>query len=161
MNDKRFLLGPTLKVCLIWVLVCLAIASLSGWVTSLNIHPWYESIAKPAFTPPNWLFGPVWTVLYIMIGVSGGLLWQTRKVHSRAFVFFSLQLFFNFMWSFIFFGAHQIYAGMADILLTFIFLLATLCFSYKASKLAFWLLMPYFVWLSFALVLNASIGVLS
>ncbi len=151
-NLKSFLLP-----CTTWVVICLVIASLAGWVTQSNIPNWYIHIQKPSFNPPASVFGPVWTVLYILIGISGGMLWSKRKVMKSAFNFYLVQLTLNFSWSFIFFGAHQIGWALIDMAFLIVFIALTIAYSFKKSNVAALLLMPYLAWVVFAFVLNFSL----
>lgn len=144
-----------------WIAVCLIISSLSGWITSHHVDTWYPHINKPSFNPPAWVFAPVWITLYVMIGLSGALLWLQRTSHPFPFMMYIVQLVFNFAWSFIFFGAHQIGWALIDIIALWITLAITVLTSYKASQSAFWLLIPYFLWVSFATILNASLWYLN
>jgi benzodiazapine receptor len=147
--------------CLVGIILCLSIAGVSGWVTASSIDSWYQHLQQPGFTPPNWLFGPVWTVLYIMIGIAGGVLWQQRHLNRYALIMFIIQLILNFSWSFIFFGAKQIGWAAIDIILLWLSILAILRLTYSSSKMSFWLLAPYFLWVSFAAVLNLNLWVLN
>ncbi|MCH9643414.1 MAG: tryptophan-rich sensory protein [Gammaproteobacteria bacterium] len=147
--------------CLIWVIICLGIASLAGWVTQANIPHWYSHIQKPSFNPPAWVFGPVWTVLYIMIGISGGIIWHQRKTMKTAFIFYLIQLVLNFSWSFIFFGAHEMGWAAIDIALLIVFIALTITYTFRAEKSASILLMPYFAWVVFAFILNISLWYLN
>lgn len=148
---------PFLLPCVSFIVICLAISGLAGWVTESNIPNWFAMIQKPSFNPPNYIFGPVWTVLYIMIGISGGILWHYRKEAPKAFLFYIIQLVFNFLWSFIFFGAHQIGWAFIDIIVLAVFIAITICYAYKPSKTAAILLMPYLAWVIFACVLNGAL----
>ena len=119
---------------------------------------WYEALIKPAWTPPNWLFGPVWTVLYIAIAAAGWLVWRgARGRFSSAMVLWTAQLLFNAAWSWLFFGLHRPGLALIDIVLM---LGAILCFIVAArpvSRLASWLFAPYAVWVVFATALNAYV----
>ena len=120
---------------------------------------WYGNLLKPSFTPPGWLFGPVWTLLYIMIGIAGYFVW-TVKDHSlqkSAFIIYAIQLFFNGIWSWIFFGLHKIDLALLVILILWIFIIFNIFYFYKIKKLSGYLLIPYLLWVSFASILNASI----
>ncbi len=143
--------------CLAFVVLCLAISSISGWVTAHNVNDWYATLIQPSYSPPNWVFGPVWTVLYIMIGIAGGLLWVQRKSHPWAFRWYIVQLIINFAWSFVFFGAELIGWALLDICLLWASILITIICAYRANRWAAFLLMPYFMWVSFAVTLNASL----
>lgn len=147
--------------CLFWVGVCLIISGFAGWVTEANIPTWYAGIQKPSFNPPDWLFAPVWTVLYIMIGISGGILWAHRRNNMTAFVLYLLQLLLNFCWSFIFFGAHQIGWALLDIVFLIMLIACTIICAYRAAKPAAFLLVPYFIWVIFAFTLNYGLWYLN
>ncbi len=144
----------TVLSCIVWVIICLVLSGLAGWITGENIHTWYDHLNKPSFNPPSAVFGPVWTVLYIMIGISGGLLWAKRNEAVIAFMFYIAQLFFNIIWSFIFFGYHEIHWAFVDIIVLLVFIFLTIIFSLRKSLLAALLLVPYFAWVIFAAILN-------
>jgi translocator protein len=139
----------------------LLIAGIEGWVTAANTSQWYYTLIKPRFNPPSFVFAPTWTILYIMIGIAGGLIWRRREKHRLLFVFFILQLICNFAWSFLFFAAQSISWALIDIILLWITLLVTIVHSYKHYKTVAYWLTPYFIWVSFATVLNFSIWILN
>ncbi len=117
---------------------------------------WYAALAKPSWNPPNWLFGPVWTVLYAMIAVSGWLVWQQE--HNRlALSLYAVQLVLNAAWSWLFFGRHAIGLALADIVLLLLAIVATIVLFWPLSRLAAGLLVPYALWVAFATALNAAI----
>lgn len=146
-----------LLTCLLWVICCLIISGLSGWVSVSHIAGWYQTLNQPSFSPPSWVFGPVWTALYITIGIAGGLLWQKRRQDPLLFLGFSLQLAFNFLWSFIFFVAESIVWALVDILALWVSLLCLIVLLARKRKNIAWLLSPYFLWVSFAAILNYAI----
>lgn len=154
-------ISRNLTPCLIGVIICLVIAGIEGWVTAANTSQWYYALNKPSFNPPSEVFAPVWSVLYIMIGIAGGLIWQQRQKHPKLLAWFALQLLFNFLWSFLFFAAESIGLALIDILLLWISLLATLIYSYRHYRPAAYWLTPYFLWVSFAAVLNFSLWLLN
>jgi len=121
---------------------------------------WYATIQKPGFTPPGWVFGPVWTVLYLLMGVAAFLVWQ-RGLGSRivriALVWFLVQLALNAAWSPVFFGLHRIEPALVVIVLLWVAIVITMYHFFRLSRPAGMLLVPYLVWVSFATVLNASI----
>ena len=117
---------------------------------------WYEALSKPPWTPPNWLFGPVWTALYVMIAVSGWLVWQ-RVGAGGAIALFGWQLVLNAAWSWLFFGRHAVGLALADIIVLLISIIATIVVFWPISRVAGALLIPYAVWVAFATALNASI----
>jgi tryptophan-rich sensory protein len=132
--------------------------------TIAAIPTWYATLNKPFFSPPNWVFGPVWTTLYFLMGVSAFLIWQKglqKKQVKRAFVYFILQLIFNFLWSLLFFGLHSSLFGLIGIVLLLIFIVLSIVSFYKLSKIAAYLLVPYLIWVSFATILNTSLLVLN
>jgi tryptophan-rich sensory protein len=144
----------------ICVLLCLAVGGLSGYATSSEIKDWYLLLQKPSWNPPNYLFGPVWTTLYAMMGVSMALVWDMPVANTQkqtAMLVFGLQLFLNFMWSFVFFKWHQMGWALVEILLLWCAILFTILLFYKIHKIAAFLLVPYLCWVSFATFLNLTI----
>lgn len=149
-----------LPYILISIAVCLAIGFLSSYAVQTTVDGWYESLNKPSFNPPKWVFGPVWTVLYVLMGIASGLVWSKGFYHKwvkTAMYHFLFQLLLNGLWSVVFFGFKNI--GFA--LLIIISLLILIALTYKwfkiVNKMAAYLLIPYFLWVCFATVLNASI----
>jgi len=149
------------------LLVCVAIplvaGTLSGFANVNSINTWYNTLIKPSFNPPNYLFGPVWTILYILMGVSLYIVVQTTKsdLRTTALIIFGLQLALNFSWSFIFFYFQSPAFALIVILALWIAILMMLLYFYKLSPLAAYLQIPYFLWVSFATVLNGSIWYLN
>jgi tryptophan-rich sensory protein len=143
------------------LMTCLVIGYLSGMVTRESITTWYPTLIKPVFNPPNWIFAPVWTTLYIMMGVAGGLVWTKLESDpenvKKAFKFFILQLALNALWSFIFFYLHNVLLALIEVILLLLMIYETYNQFYKIDKNAGRLLIPYMVWVSFATILNASI----
>jgi benzodiazapine receptor len=141
------------------LLITLGVGAIAGIATASGISSWYAYLLKPDFNPPNWLFGPVWTLLYILMGISLFLVWRQSSSRHRynAMSLFFIQLFFNFCWSFMFFYFHQIGLALIDIILLWIFILLTIIFFAKHHKTAAALLIPYLAWVSFATILNAAI----
>ena len=132
----------------------LAICQFAGIVGSFFNNPlWYATLTKPGFTPPDWVFAPVWIVLFIMMGVSLYFIWDYRP----ALTAFTIQLLLNISWSVIFFGLRQPLYALVEIILLWISILVTVLRSYKVSKQAGYLLVPYLLWVSFAAVLNLAI----
>jgi tryptophan-rich sensory protein len=121
---------------------------------------WYAQLAKPAFNPPGWIFGPVWTVLYVFIAIAGWRVWQRDRA-GWAMKFWWTQLVLNFLWSPIFFAAHQIGLAHVVILLLLVAILAFITTSGRQDRVAAWLFVPYAVWVAFASALNASISALN
>lgn len=141
------------------LLVCLLAGLLGSIFTAPAIPVWYQALEKPFFTPPAWLFAPVWTLLFIMMGVSLYLAWlKSRKDQVRTTLgIFSVQLVLNILWSAAFFGLRSPLAGLIDITLLWISILLTIWVFSKISRTAGLLLVPYIVWVSFAAALNFAI----
>ena len=139
------------------ILLCLISDMLIGFTTAESIDSWYNVIAKPWWTPPNAVFGPAWTLLYIMMAVAAWLVWLTRDRTGSALVLFFVQLALNLLWSLLFFTARS--PGLALIEAVFLWsaVLATMVAFFNRSRLAGWLFVPYLAWVSFATVLNAAI----
>lgn len=138
------------------LVICFAVAGVGSLATTPNIPTWYATLNKPTWTPPNWLFGPVWTVLYAMMGVSAWLVWK-RGGWSPALTLFAIQLVLNLAWSFIFFGFHQMGLGFLEIVLLWLAIAATVLMFFQVAKVAAILLIPYLLWVSFAAALNFTI----
>jgi tryptophan-rich sensory protein len=140
---------------------CLLVGYLSGMVTRDSITTWYPTIVKPTFNPPNWIFAPVWSILYIMMGVSGGMVWsrleQDPENVKKAFTFFIIQLALNAAWTVIFFYFHNPFLALIEIILLWLLIFETYTQFKKIDKTAGMLLLPYLAWVSFAMVLNGSI----
>ena len=144
--------------------VCLLIGFLSGFATQSSVNDWYATLNKPSFTPPNWLFGPVWTLLYIMMGVSAGIVWSKGFYHKwvkTALYHFGFQLLFNALWSVVFFGFQNPFWALLVILVLMMLILGTIRWFNIVSKTAAYLLIPYFLWVCFASLLNYRIWMLN
>ncbi len=143
------------------VVTCLVVGYFSGIVTRNSIETWYPTLVKPSFNPPNWLFPPVWTTLYILMGIAAGLIWNRiefeKEAVKRALLFFAIQLGLNALWSYLFFGFHNILLALVELVLLWLILYETYLSFKKINKIAGYLLLPYLAWLTFAGVLNASI----
>ncbi|MFA5135836.1 MAG: TspO/MBR family protein [Patescibacteria group bacterium] len=144
------------------VVACMSIGALGGWFTASSVRTWYVTLEKPFFSPPNWVFAPVWTVLYIMMGVSFYIIWTSKKGNrKKAVAFFFIQLVLNFLWSLVFFGLRLPLLAFFDIVLLWIAIVASILQFHKISKPSAYLLLPYFLWVSFASLLNLSIVILN
>lgn len=141
------------------LLLTVGIGSLGGLFTAPEIGGWYTTIQKPSFQPPNWLFGPVWTLLYILMGISLYLVWKqpSSELRNKALTIFFIQFILNFFWSVIFFNQHQIGWALIEIGVMWVCILLTIIQFKKIKPAAAWLLVPYILWVSFATVLNAAI----
>lgn len=141
---------------IISLLIPLMIGSLSGLFNSSDTI-WYQELIKPAFNPPGWVFGPVWTILYLMIGLAFYYIWTSEKEIKLPTIFYSIQLCLNFVWSFLFFGLMNPLLAFVDIVLLWIFIIVTMFLFYKVSKKSTYLLIPYLLWVTFAAILNFTI----
>lgn len=137
--------------------LCLAVGAISGYFTTSEIQTWYATLNKPTFNPPNWIFAPVWTTLYILMAISFWLVWKSEvsaAVKNKAMLFFIIQLIFNFFWSIIFFSLHQTGFAFVEIIFMWLFIVLSIVSFYPISKTAAYLLLPYLLWVSFATILN-------
>lgn len=150
------------------LLITVALSLLAGAIgslsTSSSIQEWYPALVKPALNPPSWIFAPVWTTLYVMMGVAAFLVWKRGgelKNVKLPLLLFIIQLVLNALWSIIFFGMQNLTFALFEILLLWIAILATIISFMKISKRAGWLLVPYLLWVSFASYLTFSIWMLN
>jgi translocator protein len=146
------------------LMLCFSPAIIGGAITSISVDTWYPTLVKPALNPPNWLFGPVWTVLYFLQALSLYLLLKTKADRTTkliAYAFFALQLILNLLWSVLFFGLRSPGAGAVGIGLLIIAVIFTLITAFRISRPAALLLLPYLAWISFAAYLNFSIWLLN
>ena len=141
------------------VVGCMLIGSSGGIFTSMSVASWYPTLNKPFFNPPNWLFAPVWSSLFFLLGVALFLIWrQQHKISiKRALTAFTIQYLFNILWSAAFFGLQQPLIALIVIAILWFLILWTIIEFAKISKIAGWLLVPYILWVSFASILNAAI----
>ena len=149
MNNKYLSLGLIL-------LVTFVASGIGGFVTSSFKEPWYSEIILPSFNPPSWVFGPVWTTLYIFMSVAAWFAWKKTSDKKILQIYF-IHLFFNSIWSVIFFGFHQIFIALIDLVIILIFIIWLMKIYYQVSKISFLLMMPYLLWSSYALILNTTI----
>ncbi len=146
------------------VVIAILLPQFAGFIgaffTTSSISSWYTTLQKPALNPPAWVFGPVWTLLYFLMGVAASLVWKNGLQHKGvriAMGFFLAQLTLNTGWSIIFFGARQPGYALFEIILLWGTILATIVMFYRVSRPAAWLMLPYIVWVSFAAYLNGAI----
>jgi len=152
-------MNNTLKL-IIAIAIPLIVGGTSGFFTATGVESWYQTIARPTWNPPGWLFGPVWTTLYVMMGISLFLVWKedtSVELKKIAIALFTVQLVLNFFWSFIFFNQHQIGWALVEIIAMWVFILLTIFAFAQVNKAAAWLLVPYISWVSFATILNYTI----
>lgn len=137
------------------VVLCLGLGWLSGLVTEYSVATWYPTLVKPTWNPPNWVFPIAWTILYTMMGVALWFVWKDDAQNkTAAYTAFGIQLFLNFIWSFLFFYLQSPLLGFIDIVLLWVAIIATIAAFSKHSKIAAYLLIPYLLWVSYAMSLN-------
>ncbi len=153
---------PKIVKFLLAVLLCEGAGIVGSFFTTPSIGSWYATLSKPSFNPPNWIFAPVWTLLFFLMGVSLYLVWCKKDnlpvggKRVAVLVFFQ-QLSLNILWSALFFGLHNPFLAFCEIILLWLSILMTIFYFSKISKAAAWLLLPYILWVSFAAFLNFSI----
>ena len=142
-----------------FIVLCFAVAAAGGAVTSTSVGTWYAGLAKPSFNPPDWLFGPVWTVLYLLIAVAGWRVWRRRAQAGARLALgaWIVQLALNLAWSFLFFGGRMIGVALAEIGVLLAAIVLTAVLSWRIDRIAGALLIPYIAWVGFATLLNASL----
>lgn len=142
-----------------FLLICFTAAGIGSFATAPAITHWYAGVNKPSWNPPNWVFGPVWTVLYAMMAASAWIVWRRLGLAAAAtpLLFFAIQLMLNTLWSVFFFGLHNPGLAFAEIILLWLAIAATIYFFWRVRPLAGALLLPYLAWVSFAAFLNFTI----
>jgi translocator protein len=154
MNPLRQAIGLVVSIA-----ICFGAAGIGSMLTAPSINGWYATLIKPEWTPPNWVFGPVWSLLYLAMAIAAWLVWRgTGFPHAAsALNLFAAQLVLNVCWSAIFFSAHRTGLAFAEILLLWLMILATMIAFRRFSRAAAWLMASYLVWVAFAAALNFSI----
>lgn len=163
-SSKPTVLKKKILYIVVSVVICLVIGFLSSVATQTSVNTWFTTLNKPSFNPPSWLFAPVWTILYIMMGVAAGLVWSKGFYHKwvkTALYFFGLQLLFNATWSIAFFGLRNPLWALFIIVFLLFLILLTIRWFRVIDRLAAYLLVPYLLWVCFATVLNYSIWALN
>lgn len=142
------------------LLVFLALPQLAGFIgsifTRMSVSTWYVTLQKPVFSPPNWIFSPVWITLFLLMGIAAFLVWKKEGIKLALGIFF-VQLALNTLWSILFFGLQSPLLAFIEIIVLWFAILATIILFWKVSRTAAYLLLPYVLWVSFAAVLNFSL----
>jgi len=157
-------LGNRFGVFLLFLLLPLAVGGLGGWATAQGVRDWYPGLVKPPFNPPSWVFGPVWTSLYLLMGIASHRVWMRWGRDPRsgpALGVYGLQLFLNGVWSFLFFAFRSPGAALVDIVLLWAALATTVVLFFRVDRWSGWLMTPYLAWVTFASVLNYAIWTLN
>lgn len=150
----------TLLKIIISIIICLGVGFLASIATEASVDSWYETIKKPGFTPPNSVFAPVWTVLYVLMGISAGIVWSRGLYHvwvKTALYHFVFQLLFNGLWSLVFFNLERPLWALLIIIALFVLILLTIKWFKVVNNLAAYLLIPYALWVAYAMALNFEI----
>jgi tryptophan-rich sensory protein len=144
---------------LVSIAIALAVAAVGGWATATSVTTWYAGLAKPAFTPPNGVFGPVWTTLYVLMALAAWRVWRAGPVAGRrpALVLYAVQLALNLLWSVLFFGLRQPGLALVEVVLLFAAILATAFAFWRIDRPAGLMLAPYAAWVAFASALNFEV----
>ncbi len=156
--------GNKILKLVVSILVCQAAGLVGSLFTSPAISSWYATIQKPSFNPPNWVFAPAWTLLFLLMGISLYLVWSKNwqdQEKKKALFVFAFQLLLNILWSILFFGLQSPLYAFIEIIILWLAILFTIISFYKISKPAAYLLLPYILWVSFASILNFSILILN
>lgn len=148
---------------ILFIILCLGVQITGSFWTKEAVSTWYPTLTKPFWTPPDWIFGPVWSVLYITIAVSGWLIYKAPDSHKRtvALMFYGGQLALNFIWSFLFFSLRSPTLGLIDIVLLCLLVSLTIFKAWPVRPLAGLLLFPYLIWIIYAASVNAGIWLLN
>ncbi len=149
---------------IVFIIMCELAGVIGSVFTTPSVPGWYAGLVKPSFNPPNWVFAPVWTALYALMGLSAYLIYEKGRGKDevrRALAVFAAQLLLNVLWSVVFFGAHAILGAVVVIILLGAMILASIWLFSRISKAVAYLLIPYVLWVSFATVLNISLYILN
>ncbi|MDH3195650.1 MAG: tryptophan-rich sensory protein [Hyphomicrobiales bacterium] len=162
-NERRFSLGQDLLGLFGFVVLCLLVSSVGGIVTATSVGTWYQTLQKPPFNPPDWVFAPVWTALYLFMAVAGWRVWRHWKSKNRwrALLVFAVQLGLNLAWSFLFFGLQRIDLAMVQIIVLLFAIIANTVLFWQIDRLAGVLFVPYVLWVMYAMALNVSLWLLN
>lgn len=143
----------------VFLALCLAVSAVGGAVTATSVGTWYQTLTKPPFNPPDWIFAPVWTALFFMMATAGWRVWRIDGLRKArwALTLFALQLALNLTWSIVFFGLRSIGAALIEIVVLLLAILATMVVFWQRDRAAGMLFVPYAGWVTFATVLNAAL----
>ena len=142
------------------LLITFTASAIGGYTTTSFKEPWYSEIILPSFNPPSWVFGPVWTILYIMMSVAIWKIW-INEFNLKLLELYFIHLVFNTTWSVIFFGLHQIGVALINLVIIMLFIILLMQRYFVRDKISFYLMIPYLLWSSYALVLNSAIFILN
>jgi benzodiazapine receptor len=151
-------LAPKYGTLIGCILLVFCTQAIGAFLMKNQVSTWYQTLIKPSFTPPSYVFGPVWTILYLMMAIALWVYIEKSSPHTKlwGYVFFAFQLFFNLIWTYLFFGLESPGIALVDIALLWIAIALTIYAFYQVTPLAAYLLIPYFIWVSYACALNLS-----
>ncbi len=146
-----------------FIILCLAVSGVGGAVTATSVDTWYQALEKPSFNPPDWVFAPVWTALYILMGIAAWRVWRLRSSGSTltAFAVFGVQLCLNLAWSFLFFGLQRVDLALIEIVILLVAIITNTIVFWRIERLAGLLFVPYAAWVTYATILNTSLWLLN
>ena len=146
-----------------FIILCLAVSSVGGAITATSVDTWYQTLEKPSFNPPDWVFAPVWTALYILMGLAAWRIWRFRSISNtgKALSIFGVQLGLNLSWSILFFGLQRIDLALIEIFILLAIIVLNAILFWRIDRLAGLIFVPYVLWVTFATILNASIWLLN
>ena len=146
-----------------FIILCLAVSSVGGAITATSVDTWYQTLEKPSFNPPDWVFAPVWTALYILMGIAAWRIWRFRAIANtgKALSIFGVQLGLNLSWSILFFGLQRIDLALIEIFILLFTIALNAILFWRVDRLAGLMFVPYVLWVTFATILNASIWLLN
>ncbi len=142
------------------LLLTFSASAIGGLTTAEFKEPWYSQITLPSYNPPSWVFGPVWTSLYILMSIAAWSSWMKNFSKQHLYIYL-VHIFFNSIWSIIFFGFHNIGLALIDLIIILIFIIILMKIYFRENRISFYLFLPYFLWSSYALILNFSIFVIN
>ena len=142
------------------LLITFSASAIGGFTTAFFKEPWYSEITLPSFNPPSWVFAPVWTTLYVFMSVATWRIW-VKFFDKKILKIYFIHLFFNAIWSIIFFGFHQIGLALINLIIILIFIIILMKIYFNKDQVSYYLMTPYFFWSSYALILNFSIFLLN
>ena len=147
----------------LFILLCLLVSAFGGAITSNSVDTWYQEIKKPSFNPPDWVFAPIWIALYILMGIAAWRVWRKsrRKLITPSLVVFYAQLVLNLIWSYLFFGMQRIDLALFEIVILLIVIIANTVLFWRLDRQAGICFLPYVAWVTYAMILNASIWILN
>ena len=146
-----------------FIILCLAVSSVGGAITATSVDTWYQTLEKPSFNPPDWVFAPVWTALYILMGLAAWRIWRFRSIANtvKALSIFGVQLGLNLSWSILFFGLQRVDLALIEIFILLATIVLNAILFWRIDRLAGLIFVPYVLWVTFATILNASIWLLN